>query len=83
MSKASLIESMKSRGFSQAEADRAIDGVTAAIREVTDRKDPVRLPGLGTFNMKRTAEKQARNPRTGETITVAPKDKLTFKEGKR
>ena len=46
----------------------------AAIRE------PLR--GFGSFVVKERKERQGRNPRTGETITIAAKRDASFKPGK-
>ena len=36
-------------------------------------------PGFGTFNLKHRASRQGRNPRTGETITIAASKSVGFK----
>lgn len=38
--------------------------------------------GFGTFKIKPMNERQARNPRTGESVTVPAHNKLTFKPNK-
>jgi nucleoid DNA-binding protein len=41
--------------------------------------NPIKFDGLGTFTLKDRAERQGRNPATGETITIAPSRVVTFK----
>lgn len=48
---------------------------------VGPRGDDIRLPGFGTFEVWETAEKQGRNPRTGETVTIAAGKQPKFKAG--
>ena len=42
----------------------------------------VAITGFGTFDTKRRAERQGRNPATGEAITLKAKTYPTFKAGK-
>lgn len=39
----------------------------------------IALPGIGTFSVKQTSERQARNPRTGEVVTIPAGKKVAFK----
>jgi DNA-binding protein HU-beta len=42
----------------------------------------VQIAGFGTFDTKRRAARQGRNPATGATITIAAKKYATFKAAK-
>jgi hypothetical protein len=42
----------------------------------------VDLRGFGSFSVKEKKERQGRNPRTGETITIAAKRDASFTPGK-
>jgi nucleoid DNA-binding protein len=42
----------------------------------------VDLRGFGSFAVKDRKERQGRNPRTGETITIAAKRDASFRPGK-
>ena len=53
-----------------------------AITDALKRGDAVRLKGFGTFTAATRAAKQARNPRTGEPVTVAASRQPKFKAGK-
>ena len=44
--------------------------------------DKVQLIGFGTFEAKATAEREGRNPRTGETIKIAAAKKPAFTASK-
>jgi DNA-binding protein HU-beta len=42
----------------------------------------VSLPGFGKFEVKETAEREGRNPASGEKIKIAASKKLTFSSAK-
>lgn len=44
--------------------------------------DEARIDGFGTFKRVDKAERAGRNPRTGETITIAAHKDVVFKAGK-
>ena len=56
----------------------AIDAITAALKE----GDKVQLIGFGTFEVKAVAEREGRNPKTGETIKIAATKKPAFSASK-
>ena len=58
--------------------DAALEGITAALAD----GDQVALLGFGTFTVKDRAERQGRNPQTGETMTIAASRMAGFKPGK-
>jgi DNA-binding protein HU-beta len=69
-------------GFRKGDAEKAVDSLLAAITDALKRGDEVRLTGFGTFTVATSAAKQARNPRTGEPVTVAASRQPKFKAGK-
>jgi len=46
------------------------------------RKESVRLVGFGTFGVRERAARNARNPRTGESISLPEASVPFFKAGK-
>lgn len=56
----------------------ALDAITAALKE----GDKVQLIGFGTFEVKVSAEREGRNPKTGETIKIAASKKPVFSSSK-
>lgn len=59
--------------------------VKCIFKKITDclaKGDVVRLVGFGTFGIRKRAAREARNPRTGEKISVPAKSVLFFKAGK-
>lgn len=54
---------------------------TISITDVINKLiagEPVRIKGLGIFKSKMMLAKKGRNPRTGETIELAERRKVTF-----
>jgi len=67
-------------------AKKDVDAVIAAtfnaITEALKAGDKVQLIGFGSFEVKETAEREGRNPKTGETIKIAAAKKPTFSASK-
>lgn len=83
MNKAELIEAMaEAADLTKAEAGRALDSVLHIVTEALQKGDTVSLVGFGTFTVKDRAERQGRNPQTGEVITIKSARVPTFKPGK-
>ena len=55
-----------------------ISAITAALKE----GDKVQLIGFGTVEVKSVGEREGRNPRTGETMTIAASKKPSFSASK-
>ena len=68
--------------LTKVDAERALNAfitvVTASLKEGED----VALVGFGTFTIGDRAERQGRNPQTGEVITISAKKVVKFKPGK-
>lgn len=80
MKKSEFIDAVAEKsGLNKAEADLALKAITDTICGMAGNKDKLVLPGFGTFEGKLRAERQARNPSTGATITVPEKTVLKFK----
>jgi nucleoid DNA-binding protein len=64
------------------ETERLIDAVLASITEALAKGEKVDLRGFGSFQVSGKKERQGRNPRTGETITIAARNVAVFKPSK-
>jgi DNA-binding protein HU-beta len=88
MNKAQLIESIWKTGRygTKAEAGKAYDAVVASVAGRLSKggasQRVIRLPELGTFQMKTRKARMGRNPQTGRKIKIAAKRVVTFKAGK-
>ena len=69
-------------GIKTEDARKVIDGVMRAITAAALRGEEVALSGFGRFKVTDRAERQGRNPATGEPITIAAQKKLTFMSAK-
>ena len=66
----------------KADVEVAVDSVLEMIAESLRNNERVDLRGFGSFVVKDKKERQGRNPRTGEAITIAAKRDASFKPGK-
>lgn len=88
MNKADFISWVNKTGKydTKAEATRAYDAVVATLSgrlaKGSAKERVIRLPELGTFQMKIRKARMGRNPQTGATIKIAAKKVVTFKSGK-
>ena len=83
MNKADLIDSVASAtGLGKSEAGSAVESVLNVITSALQRGESVSLVGFGIFSISERAARVGRNPRTGESITIAPSRAPKFKAGK-
>lgn len=60
--------------------EKVLKGLANTVKEtVLVKGDPINIYGLGTFKQVNTAAKQARNPKTGEALTIPARTKVRFK----
>ena len=62
----------------EAVVNATLNAITAALKE----GDKVQLIGFGNFEVKEVAEREGRNPRTGETIKIEAAKKPSFSASK-
>jgi DNA-binding protein HU-beta len=83
MNKAELIEAIAdSADLTKAQAGKALDGLIHAVTEALKNGETVSLVGFGSFGVKQRAERQGRNPQTGNSITISAAKIPAFKAGK-
>src|SRR3954447_17753551 len=83
MTKQLLIEAVATKtGHEKGEVEAVVDAVLATIAETLQANERVDLRGFGSFVVKDKKARQGRNPRTGETISIAAKRDAGFKPGK-
>ena len=83
MNKTDLVEVVVAEtGVTKKQADEVISAALAAITSALKDGDKVQLIGFGTFEVKETAEREGRNPKTGEAIKIAASKKPTFSASK-
>ena len=68
--------------MSKAQAKSIVEDVFKDIVDSAASGAEVSLPGFGKFEVKVTAEREGRNPASGEKIKIAASKKLTFSSAK-
>lgn len=79
--KSQIVDAIAARGSSRVAAAAAVDAVLAEITAALAAGERVTLTGFGTFDAVARAERTARNPRTGEAVTVAATTVARFHPG--
>ncbi|MDO5059472.1 MAG: HU family DNA-binding protein [Neisseria sp.] len=83
MNKSELIDAISQEAdISKAAAGKALDGLIDAVTKALKAGDTVTLVGFGTFYVGERAERQGRNPKTGEPLTIAAAKTPKFRAGK-
>jgi len=83
VNKGELIDEVaKGTECTKAETKRIIECILKNVTDCLAKGDAVGLVGFGTFGIRNRAARMARNPRTGEKISVPAKSVLFFKAGK-
>ena len=82
--KADIIDALYEKtGMNRVEIRGAIDLFIDEMKEALMRRQVIELRGFGTFEVKvRKARPKARNPRTGETITIRSHGAVAFRSGR-
>ncbi len=70
MTKADLVEKLVDRGMSRSTAMEAVDGVVETMAETLSSGESITLRGLGTFKVRMSKAKTARNIAAGTSLTV-------------
>ena len=68
--------------LTQAAATEAVKAVVQAMLESLVAGDPVRVSGLGTFNVAVRPARDGRNPQTGQSIKIPASKAVRFHAGK-
>jgi len=84
MTKSELIARLagKNPHLYQRDVERIVATVFDEISKALARGDRVELRGFGAFSVKRRDARVGRNPRTGDSVSVAEKHIPFFKTGK-
>ena len=83
MNKAELVAAMADKaGLSKKDAEAALKAFTDVVAEELKKGEKIQLVGFGTFEVSERAEREGRNPMTGETIKIAASKTPKFKAGK-
>jgi len=71
MNKQAIVDVVHGKlGTTKVQAEQVVDTVIESIVGNLKKGEEVSIAGLGIFSVKQRAARQARNPRTGETLQV-------------
>ena len=83
MNKAELIAAVAEKAeISKKDAEKAVKALIDTVTEEMVKGEKVQLVGFGTFEVSERAEREGRNPRSGEAVTIAASRSPKFKAGK-
>ena len=83
MTKADLIDSLARRNeMPRPKAEELVNGVFDDLVTALKNGEKVNISGFGTFSVSQRKGRLGRNPKTGETIEIAPSRAAKFKAGK-
>lgn len=83
MTKSILIEQVaEATQGTKKDTEQVIDAVLTIITEALQKGEKVDLRGFGKFQRNEKKERQGRNPKTGESMTIAARNVAAFKPSK-
>ena len=83
MNRTELIAAMAEKTeLSKKDAEKALKAFTDVVAEELKKGEKSQLVGFGTFEVSARAAREGRNPRSGETMTIAASKSPKFKAGK-
>ena len=83
MNKKDLITAIaEETGMTKKDVATVVDASFGKITAAMVAGDKVQLMGFGTFETRERGERTGKNPRTGETVTIAACKAPAFKAGK-
>ncbi|MEP0924904.1 HU family DNA-binding protein [Leptolyngbya sp. ST-U4] len=83
MNKGELVDKIAERAnVTKKEADTILTAAIDSIMEAVADREKVTLVGFGTFEARQRQEREGRNPKTGETMTIPASTVPAFSAGK-
>ena len=83
MNKQAIVEAItEAIGGTKASAEKAVDVLIDSVISTLKKGDDVSIAGLGIFTTKERKAREARNPRTGESVHVPAMRVPKFKPAK-
>jgi nucleoid DNA-binding protein len=83
LTKAEIVEEISGKlGLTKKDIARVVDLFFEIVKEGLRNEEHIELRGFGTFEVKTREEREARNPKTGEAVTVPKRKVPYFRPGK-
>ena len=83
MNKSELISAVADHSaLSKADTGRVLDAMVSVIGKALKKNERISVVGFGTFDVRKRAARQGRNPKTGAPLRIAASKTPVFKAGK-
>jgi integration host factor beta subunit len=84
MTKSELVERLVSENglLTRKDSEVVVDIVFDSIRNALETGEKVEIRGFGSFTIRQRAPREARNPKSGELVSIPAKKTPFFKTGK-
>lgn len=83
MKKTEIISALSEEtNLSKIDVEKVYNATFELIKNELSKGNKVSVSGFGTFDISERAEREGRNPATGETIKIAASKSVKFKAGK-
>jgi integration host factor subunit beta len=84
MTKSKLIERLSGAysSLSRHQAESVVNGIFNSMARALQDGEKIEIRGLGCFTIRERKAREARNPKTGDTVEIPAKKMLFFKTGK-
>ncbi len=83
MNKAQLVDRLSEKTkLTKSQSEIFLDATLDIIQNTVSNGEEVKLVGFGTFSRTARKERPARNPKTGEAVTIPSQNVPRFKPGK-
>jgi len=80
MTKSDLMDLLfKHHGLRRDEADEIVERLFMAMRRALAEGQEVKITNFGVFAVRTRAARPGRNPRTGESVPIPPRQVVTFR----
>ena len=84
MTKAELVAKIaETAGIARSIAEKGLNGFISSVSQALAENERITLVGFGTFDVAERAQREGRNPRTGQPITIPSSKAVRFKAGNR
>ncbi len=79
MTKTQLVSKLAEEGgISKKQADQMLSALVETVIKSVKKGEPLKIPGLGIFRLRKMKARMGRNPQTGEAIKIPARKKVGF-----
>ena len=82
MNRLDIIKAVAKVLTTRGEATQAVETTFETIKAALNNNEKVVISNFGTFRVKQRQQRQGRNPKTGQHVTVPPRKGVRFKASK-